>query len=465
MNWLKLLFQSRAIIFNLLFFVYIFHLYIPIKHAELILGICSLLALLISLPGNQLFYKVIISLALAFSYFVIYSHQLFTWNAIHYFSGMTNILVLVAYSSVFAIPVVLGEYPKKIYLFFKYKVTSFRSMYMTFSFVSFILCSVMSVSAIPTIQTSLANFLKELPQSIVTKFQAMTFVRPYIMTLFWTPVATAPAIVIAGTGAKASVVLSLTFAISLVFLLIDTATSYLRFRGVVNEQFQVEIVKQQELLSKAEIRSLIYFLLNILIFVVITLCIGQWLSYSILDAVVMVIFPYSIIWSLCLKRGREFFFILKTRLNETVPKIYSQVALFIAISVFINVIEQSDISGVINNMVQLISRSIGPYILLLIGFIVFIICLTGIIPQLVVVLVTQTLSLELMNVAPEWLSLAILGGVLAGSASSPFTMNANIVAVTLDDIPINVVKHNLVFAVLIFIVTAFLSIILQLYFG
>lgn len=462
MVWIKNLGLMRAIIFNLLFLVYIFQLYIPLPHAEIILGGCSLLALVMALPRIQKLYGWIILLSFSFSLVVMYVNDLFSWRAITYFSGMTNILVLLAYASLFAIPVVLGEYPEKIYNFFKDKVASFKSMYATYSFVTFILCSVMAASAIPTIQTSLSNFLKELPASMLNKFQSMTFVRPFILTLFWTPVAAVPTITISGTGAKASILLPITFIMAILFLAVDISTCSRRLKVVGNKRFLIEVNKHDDFITLKEKISLVYFLVSILIFIGLILLISYWLSYSILDAVVMMIIPYSIIWSLFLKKGRDFFLHLISRLKVNVPKIYEQVALFIAISLFINVIDQSSISSSINNIVQLMSQSLGPFILLIISFIVFIMSWTGIIPQLVVVLVTQTLSLQAINVSPEWLALAILGGALTGSASSPFAMNANIVAVTLQDSPMNVVKHNFIFASLLFLVMTFLAIILEI---
>ncbi|SMQ62994.1 hypothetical protein SAMN05444673_0767 [Bacillus sp. OV166] len=465
MYMVKLLRLSRAFIFNLLFLVYIIQLFISFKQSGLILSICSLFAFLFSLSGLQVFYQLIICLSFSISLIVMYLNDMFTWQALTYFSGMTNILVLLTYSSFFAIPVILGEYPQKIYSFFKTKLTSFKGLYTTFSVVTFIICSVMAASAIPTIQTSLSNFLKKLPPSFVNKFQSITFVRPFIMTLFWTPIAAAPTIAISGTGAKASVVLPITFSLAILLLLLDISTSYFRLRGEVNKEFSVDESDREHLITKKEKTSLLYFLLNFLIFIGLILFISHWFSYSILDSVIMIIIPYSFIWSLTLKKGAQYFRNLKIRLLVNVPQVYPQVALFIAISVLINIIDHSDVSHMINNIVQIICLSIGPFFLLFISFIVFILTWTGIIPQLVVVLVTQTLNLHFMNVSPEWLALAILGGALAGSASSPFTMNANIVAVTINESPMNVVRHNLIFALLIFFVTSFLAVFLQIYFG
>lgn len=463
MDWIRHVNSLRAILFNLLFLVYIFQLIIPIKQANIILGGCSLLAFLISLPGIQNFYKIIIILFFSFSLIVMYVENLFTWVAITYFSGMTNILVLLAYASMFSIPVVLGEYPNKIYNFFKGKVTSFKSLYSTYSIVTFIICSVMSAPAIPTIQTSLSNFLKEMPSTLVNKFQSMTFARPFILILLWSPVATPPIIAISGTGAKPSIVLPITISLAIVLLVADIFTCSRRFKEIDDKWFLIEA--KDRFISLKDKISLVLFLVSILLFIGLILTMSYWLSYSILDAVVLLIIPYSFIWSLFLKKGKDYYISFNNQLKNTVPKIYAQVALFVAVSLFINVIDHSDISEIINKNVQMLSQSLGPLILLFISFIAFIMSWTGIIPQLVVVLVTQTLSLEVLEVSPEWLALAILGGALTGAASSPFTMNANIIAVTIQDSPMNVVKHNFGFALLLFFVTTLLAIILEITFG
>jgi hypothetical protein len=321
----------------------------------------------------------------------------------------------------------------------------------------------MSAPAIPTIQTSLSNFIKKMPLTLVNKFQSMTFARPFILTLLWSPVATPPAIAISGTGAKASVVLPITFSLAIVLLVVDIFTCSRKFKGIDNKCFLVD--EDNQFMSLKDKISLVFFLVSIILFIGLSLTISHRLSYSILDVVVMMIIPYSFIWSIVLKKGKDYFVSFKNRLKNNVPQIYAQVALFIGISLFINVIDQSDISEIINRNVQMLSQVLGPLILFLISFIAFIMSWTGILPQLVVVLVTQTLSLKVMDVSPEWLALAILGGALTGAASSPFTMNANIVAVTLQDSPMNVVKHNFGFAFLLFFVTTILAIILEITIG
>jgi hypothetical protein len=322
----------------------------------------------------------------------------------------------------------------------------------------------MAASAIPTIQTSLSKFLNRLSPSFINKFQSITFVRPFIMTLFWTPIAAAPAIAISGTGAKASIILPITFILAVLFMFVDISTCYYRLRSEAHKQFIVDESDRNLFITKKEKLNLLSFILHFFIFIGLILFISHWVSYSILDAVIMTIIPYSFIWSLSLRKGKQYFRELKVRMLENVPRVYPQVAIFIAISILINIIDHSYVSHSINHVVRLISLSIGPFFLLFISLIVFILTWMGIIPQLVVYLITQTLNLHVMNVSPEWLALAILGGALAGSASSPFTMNANIVAVTINESPMNVVKHNLLFALLILFVTSLLSISLQMYY-
>src|SRR2546429_2370 len=89
MNDVNFLGHARSIIFNLLFLVYIIHLFIPFQQSALILSICSLLALLISLPGLQIFYQLIVIVSFSFSLIVMYLNHMFSWRALTYFSGMT----------------------------------------------------------------------------------------------------------------------------------------------------------------------------------------------------------------------------------------------------------------------------------------------------------------------------------------------------------------------------------------
>ncbi len=143
------------------------------------------------------------------------------------------------------------------------------------------------------------------------------------------------------------------------------------------------------------------------------------------------------------------------------PKISPQVALFITIGLMINIIQHTQISGQINESILFLQEMIGPFVLIVIGIIVFALTWIGIIPQLVVVLVTQTINLEVIGLVPEWFAIAILGAALTGSASSPFTVNANIVAVSINDTPMNIVKRNTYFSLSIITITLTLAILLQ----
>ncbi|WP_017727649.1 hypothetical protein [Halalkalibacterium ligniniphilum] len=450
----------RVVVFNLLFILYLLQLILPIPGVELILSLLCFFALLLSIPGTPIFYKIIILAALSFSLMLMVDYDLFTWDAVYYFSSLTNVLVLIAYAPLISIPVRLGAYPQKIYYFFKPRITSMKGLYAMYSTVTFFLSSIMGVAAIPLSQSTLVNFIKNASEDFQKKFQTLTFVRPYIMTLFWTPVAVAPTIVIAGTHSNPIIVLSITFTIALILLISDMMISYKKFENVNKSNFFVHENNELSSTSKHKF-ALIVLLCSIFAFCMIVLALNNWFDYSMIDAVVLTVIPFSLCWSYLLKKPKTFTILFKSHLKQQVPKTSAQVALFVTIGLMINVIEQTQLSGQINDSILFLKEIIGPFVLLVIGLIVFALTWIGIIPQLVVVLVTQTINIEVIGIMPEWFAIAILGAALTGSASSPFTVNANVVAVTINDTPMNVVKRNIFFALSIIATTSVISILLQ----
>lgn len=458
----------RSVVYNALFLGYIVSLIIPIPNIGHILSIMSLLVLLLSFIGIGRFYQLVVGLTLVVSFTLLFRFHLQSWDIVYHFSSLTNIIVLIAYAAIFSIPVHLGMYPRKLYLHFKSKVTSFKSLYATYSVTSYILCSVMSSSAIPTVHSSLYLFLRKLPEHFRKEFQAMTFVRPFILVIFWTPVAAAPTVALAKTGANAIVVLPILFLISIIYLIVDIQTSEWRLRKKWRAGAEEKDAFLEEGTSKTSRKtkiSLAVFLTTLILFIVIVLSLSHWCGYSILDSVVLMIIPYSFLWSVALGRGKRYAQALARRFKEDVPKVSTQAALFISVGFMINVIGMTGLSQGVNTLVSNLQDAIGPFVLLLISILVVILTWLGILPQLVVVLLTQTLDLHQLGLNPEWFVVAIVGAALCGSASSPFSVNSNIVGITIDEHPLRVVNKNVIFSINLLLITSILAIILQYFYS
>lgn len=457
--------MPRSYAYNLLYIMYLIFLMFPGPNENLFMSVISIVALFLSLPGIGRVYQFIIFVVVVLSLVLMSVNHLFTYDVINYFSGTTNILVLISYAPLFSIPVYFGLYPRKISRFIKGKIHSFTSLYATFSLTTYIFCTVMSAPAIPTVQASLSRLLKKLPTQVIKEFQSATFVRAFITTIFWAPVATAPTIAISRTGANALIVLPITFSLGFLILCVDIFTSHMRFRHKYGKNTNLliddEIKGSNQRVSKRTKRSLYQFFCLILVFICTIFSVNHWFGFSILNTVILLIIPYSFLWSLLLKRGKRYGTKLKSHFSKNVPKLAPQVALFISISLFINVIDHSKVTQYINGLVLSTEGFLGPFVLMLIGLIVFIMTWAGIIPQLAVVLVVETIHAGQTGLTPEWFAIAVLSGALSGSASSPFAVNANIVAVAIQDDPMNVIKRNQVFAFIVFIITALLAVLLQ----
>jgi hypothetical protein len=458
---------SRSIIYNLLFLGYIVSLALPIPNFGHVLSILCLLALLFSFAGIGRFYQLVVVLTLAFSFTLLFLFHLQSWEIIYHFSSLTNIMVLIAYAAIFCIPVHLGMYPRKLYLHFKSKVSSFRSLYATYSITTYMLCSVMSSSAIPTVRSSLYLFLRNLPEHFRKEFQAVTFVRPFILVTFWTPVALAPTVALEKTGANALIVMPILFAISILYLIMDIQTAHWRFKKKLGnvENAATSGEKQGSASSRKTKISLAIFIVTLLLFMVIVISVSHLFAYSILDAVVLMIIPYSFLWSLSMKRGKRYLQALARRFKEDVPKVSTQVALFVSVGFMINVVNMTGLSREINTLVSYLHELTGPFVLILISILIVAMTWIGILPQLVVVFVTQTLNTQQLGLNTEWFVLAVVGAALSGSAWSPFSVNANIVSVMINDTPMNVVNKNVMFSINLLWITSFLAVFLQYFYS
>ncbi len=252
----------RAFVFNFLFLLYILQLILPVPGVEAILSIFCFLALVLSIPGTSILYKLIILIALSFSIVLMTIYNLFTWDALYYFSSLTNILVLIAYASLISIPVRIGAYPQKIFNFFKPKISSIKRLYAMYSTITFFLSSIMAIAAIPLIKTTFANFLQNATDDFQKKFQTFTFIRPFIMTLFWTPVAVAPTIVITGTESNPAIVLSITFTIALTLLIVDIMISHKKFKNMNKAEFFVHERNEPSSTKKQKVALLLVLMLH-----------------------------------------------------------------------------------------------------------------------------------------------------------------------------------------------------------
>lgn len=275
------------------------------------------------------------------------------------------------------------------------------------------------------------------------------------------PIAASPAIAISETGSNPLVVLSIMALLAVLLLIGDLLWTPRKLAAMYPEvALQLKQKEMGNMASRKTKQSLLFFVLGILLLIILVLTLHSWLGYGILDTVLMTIFPFSFSWAVLLGQRKRYISMLKQKMKEEIPNLSPQIALFIAIGFMINVIKHSSVSHWLNGNLQLLIDYWGPFTLLLVSLIVFLVSCTGILPQLVTVLATQTIDLTRVNLTPEWFAISVLAGVLSASAASPFTINANLASVIIGREPYQIVKKNLVFALVIFILVTSVAVIL-----
>jgi len=384
------------------------------------------------------------------------------------FGEMMNLLTLFALVPILSFPIKLGNYGKEVQIIIQRKINTTGQLYIVSSSVSYFLSSFMNLAALPMTYYAIRPSIDHFVVKNKERFMSRSITHGFAMPLLWTPITPIVGIVIEMMGVSYFSVLPLLISLSIIGLILDWVVAHYLSKRTQSEVFnemgqvqfemktkEVEYVEQEisaTIENSEEVGNpirLVQILLAILLLNFLILIADQTSELGFLFLISILIIPFSLIWSIFLRKEKEFFSNLTEHFRDHLPKMKDQFFLFLSAGFFITAIGTSDVDKIINFWISDMINIIGvQFFLVIVSFIPLVFAFLGLHPAISFVLIVEALNPNLLGLSPVVMTVAMLGGVVPAFLMGPYNATLGVMSNIIGENPFKISKWNTLFTFL-----------------
>lgn len=430
-------------------FLYLLSTLFPQFNIKVVISILCLLIILFTIWTVKRFVQLLGSVFLILGIILLWTSEASWQSYFLSFGPMVDLLTLFSLLPILGIPIKLGEYSGSVKAFIQKKVKTTGHLYMLTSGISYFFSIFMNLATLPMTYYSIKPVLTSFPVKEENRFISRAITRGFAMPLLWAPVTPIVGIVIVMTGVSWVSILPYVLPLSIFGLLLDWfisgKKSTLKSEG---RQFSPnELAATLETSHLHRPSRVFQIFVAILIFnILMSVAEGQF-SYSFIILVSLIVIPFSLIWALLLKKGKEFFSQLIDHFSTLENNMKNQFFIFLSAGFFISTIKVSHTDLLLTEWVLTLISIIGSDIFLLllplipIGF-----AFLGLHPAVSLSLMAGALNPSAIGIAPHILTVSMLVGAVSSFLVGPYNATIGLMSNIVKESSFKVSNWNLAFA-------------------
>lgn len=390
------------------------------------------------------------------------------------FGKMLNLLSLFVLLPLVALPIELGQYAIGVQRLIQQRIRRSGSLYMMTSSLSYILSSFMNLATLPMVYYTIRPSVDLFPIKEKERFMSRAITHGFSMPVIWTPIAPIVGIVVEMTNVSWTSILPTLIVVSIFGLMLNwvlgarAATKHQREEGYPSQD-QVQKSRSEVAASLDEqsknlnSRNPIHILVAILLFNGLIMLIEKYSAYDFLLVVTMMVVPFSLLWSVFLGKGKDFWMKSKQVLPAQLQKMKDQFVLFLSAGFFLGAMQVSGAGHTFNLWMTDLIQLVGSFVfVLLIPLIPLALAFTGLHPAVGLALVAESLNPQLLGISPQIIAIAMLTGASTAFLMGPFNATIGIMSNMIGETPHRVSNWNapftFVYLLMIMIVLTLLQI-------
>jgi hypothetical protein len=384
------------------------------------------------------------------------------------FGPMLNLLSLFALIPLLALPIKLGHYADGIQNAIRHKVRTSGQLYIMTSGISYFLSCFMNLATLPMTYYSIKPSVSLFPLKNKERFMSRAVTHGFAMPLLWAPVTPIVGIVIEMTGVSWGAMLPYLIPLSILGLCIDwlmgvviSARRPNRYNTSLAENETAAAVETHQ--SKGNYGKLLHILAAIVLFNITISFIEKQFQLSFLVLVTLLVIPFSFLWCLFLGETKGFFLGLKDHFQTHLLKMKDQFFIFLSAGFFISAVNYSETDQLFNVWITSIKDFIGiELFIIMLPLVPLALAFTGLHPAVGLALMAEALDPAALNVAPEILTVSMLGGAVSALLMGPYNATIGLMANIIKDNPFKVSNWNAPFTFTYIGVVMLFLVILQI---
>jgi hypothetical protein len=396
-----------------------------LAHLPALMPVASVLALIsivVSLPACGAIARTLTLLFLAGGTLMLWRAGASWQQHLLAHGEMLYLLALLAVLPLLSIPVQLGAYGNSIETVLRSRISGLFQLNCVVTVLAYLCGSFMSLAAMPIMMTSLAPVVAGYPLRDPQRFATVATTYGYVLPILWTPVSGVVGVVLHGLHLEWTALLPMLMGLSIAGLLLNWALFWLiELRGRPAVTTLGAPGTDQPPLGPA-LRHLAQMLLGIVLMVTLIAVFDRLLKIGMLTVVTLVAIPFSLAWSLALRRGRAFLHEAAHHMTSRLPNLADQFAIFLAAGFFVSAMQLSGADLAVNQAFLALHHTLGTRIFLLaMPLMALAAAMAGLHPLVVIALLGQSLKPEVLGIDPQLLAITLIGSSVLTYMLGPFS--------------------------------------------
>mgnify|MGYP007126050438 CR=1 FL=1 len=315
-------------------------------------------------------------------------------------------------------------------------------LYQKTSLISYILSIFLNLAVIPVLFDSVKKNIQHLGEKFLVAFFSHSILRPYTLALLWSPTELLLAVTIDFTGQKYLTLLPILLSISIFVYFIDLLLHKIKYQKITLSGEKQQDSSFHPLFK----RKIAEFMIAILLFICAASLLNQLLMQGFLFTLITLIFPFSFIWSLFVKKPKRFLKLGSLLIKNNETSISGIFFLFLSAGFFVEMIFYTSVFSQINTLLLNIYQQYSLFIFyLIIGLCFLVLALVGFHPMVSMSVLFPFLE-SFVSEVPLGIAVTVVCAAMSTSMFGPFNVTPSVLAVLIRKSPYHITKQNFLFS-------------------
>src|SRR5690625_1895688 len=294
------LFQYLYIFNSFVFVLFVVNIFINSEALNYVIGLCAIWMIIFSYTGASRLFKVLGSAFIGIVLLLYIESGQPLADLPHELTANMSLLVLLAMLPWMNSVVRSGRFDRSLNALLKVNVSYLGKLYMRSSAITLILAAFLNLSAATISQEVLKKNLAHTDKKLRNSFISLSTLRGFSLALLWSPLEILLAVTIFVTSVSYGSLLSWLLLIALITFVFDVLWGRFHFKKhsyVSPGDAETEIFD-----LKALGKKIIHLFIALALFLTLVILLGHLLNLDFILTVSLLIFPFSFIWSIMMKR-------------------------------------------------------------------------------------------------------------------------------------------------------------------
>ncbi|MDG5789822.1 hypothetical protein QA612_20405 [Evansella sp. AB-P1] len=438
--WIK---HRFYIIYSFIMLVYLGNVFIGSEVLTYIIGVFTIPIFILSFFHASRLFKVLGSVFTIIGSMLFFQSGLPIREVLPFVTTNLGLISLLSVLPWMNSVVRAGRYDRRINELMKMNVSDLGKLYVRSTMTSFTLISFISMSGIPLTQGVLMENLSHYSKKIRDVFISQTTLRAFSMALVWSPMEVLVAITVDATGVSYLTYLPWLVLFTFIMMMLDTAWGRRAYKEIPYEPAHNQPSKTFSL--KGIILNIVQLFVALALFLAFVVMFSNVTGLNFILSVTFVIFPFTCLWSIVMKRWKSFIIIGWNTWKIRTNAMQNFFVLFVSLAFFSNTLNATPLLGIIQYPFMIASDY--PLLLLFaIQFTYLFMSMFGIHPIATIGILIEIVTPLYEVMDPLGIGLALIIGALSTVSVSTYGVIVTMTSMNTGQNPYHITLKNMPFA-------------------